>query len=271
MTADVATPILMVGAGHMGGALIGGWLRADALQAADLIIRDPSPGPAARAAAEQGAILNGPDAGLAAARVVILGVKPQVWGPIAAALEPHLAADAVVLSIMAGVAARDIAAALPGRAVGRVMPTTAAAVGRGAASVWATEARARRLAHALFEPLGVVVDLDDEAQIHAATAASGSAPAYVYALVEALQAAAGEAGLAPAAARALARAAVIGAAALLEATGEEAGELRRQVASPGGTTQAALEILTGDDALGRLVGRAVAAAAKRSRELGGET
>jgi pyrroline-5-carboxylate reductase len=271
MTAEDVAPVLLVGAGHMGGALIAGWLRASALAPGDLIIRDPSPGPAALAAAEAGAVLNGPDEGLAAARTVILAVKPQTWGPITEALEPHLPADAVVLSIMAGVGAGAIGEILPGRPIGRVMPTTAAAVGRGAASVWATAPGPRARARALFEPLGVVVDLDAEAQIHAATAASGSAPAYVYALAEALEAAGRDAGLAPEVARALARAAVVGAAALLETTGEEAAALRRQVTSPNGTTQAALDVLIGDDALGRLVGRAVAAAAKRSRELGGET
>jgi pyrroline-5-carboxylate reductase len=270
MTSEVATPVLLVGAGHMGGALISGWLRAAALAPADLIIRDPSPGGAACAAAARGAILNGPDADLAAARTVILGVKPQVWAPIAAGLEPFLADDAVVLSIMAGVGASAIGKVLPGRPIGRVMPTTAAAVCRGAASVWSADPRTRARGHALFAPLGVVADLETEAQIHAATAASGSAPAYVYALVEALEAAGREAGLAPDAARALSRAAVTGAAALMEATGEEAGTLRAQVTSPAGTTQAALDVLMGEDALARLVGRAVLAAAKRSRELGGE-
>jgi pyrroline-5-carboxylate reductase len=202
---------------------------------------------------------------------VIRAVNPPAFAPIVAELEPGLAADAVVLSIMAGLGAQAIGEALPGREIGRAMPTTAAAVGKGAASVWAAGARARACAHALFEPLGVVVDLETEAQIHAATAASGSAPAYVYALVEALDAGGRKAGLAAPAARDLARSALFGAAALLEATGEDAQILRRQVTSPGGTTEAALAVLMGDDALGELVGRAVEAAARRSRELGGET
>jgi pyrroline-5-carboxylate reductase len=263
-------PVLLLGAGHMGGALIAGWRRAGALSAGDLIIRDPSPGEAARAAAAGGAELNGPDAGLARARTVILGLKPQVWRPIAQTIEPHLAPDAVVVSIMAGVKSADIAAVLPGRPVVRVMPTTAAAVSAGAASVWSTSAAARAQAHRLFAPLGVVVDLADEAQIHAATGASGSAPAYLYAVVEALQEAGEAAGLPPAAARNLSRAALAGAAALMEASGEEAAELRRQVTSPAGTTEAALKVLIGEGALGELIGRAVLAAARRSRELGGE-
>jgi pyrroline-5-carboxylate reductase len=104
--------------------------------------------------------------------------------------------------------------------------------------------------------------------MHSATAASGSAPAYVYAMVEALEAAGRVAGLAPDAARTLSRSAIIGAAALLEESGSEASELRRQVASPGGTTEAALRVLGEDDALTELMVRAVNAAAARSRELG---
>jgi pyrroline-5-carboxylate reductase len=267
---EAIAPVLLVGAGHMGGSLIDGWLRAGALEPSELIIRDPAPGRAAFSAADLGAVLGGPESGLAAARTVILALKPQAWAPVATALEPYLAADAVVLSIMAGVSAAAIAEVLPGRSVGRVMPTTAAAVGKGAASVWAVSAGARDRARTLFAPLGVVVELETEAQIHAATAASGSAPAYVYALVEAMQAAGVAAGLTPQVARALSRSAVSGAAALMDHTGEEAAELRRQVTSPGGTTQAALEILIGENALGDLVGRAVLAAARRSRELGGE-
>jgi pyrroline-5-carboxylate reductase len=115
----------------------------------------------------------------------------------------------------------------------------------------------------------VVVDLGDEAQIHAATAASGSAPAYVYALVECLEAAAVSAGLDGSAARTLSRAAVVGAAALLEASEADASALRAQVTSPRGTTEAALQVLLADGRLAALVEAAVKAAADRSRELGG--
>jgi len=262
------TPVLMIGAGHMGGALITGWRRAGAVSAPDLILRDPAPGEAARRAARDGAALNGPAAGLTAARVVVLAVKPQGWRAMAAEVAPHLARDAVIISIMAGVAARDLAEAFPGRPIVRAMPTTAAAVLKGAASLWSMDLKGRDVARRLFEPLGVVVDLADEAQMHAATAASGSAPAYVYALVEALEAAAIEAGIAVDAAGALSRSALIGAAALLEDSGESARDLRRQVTSPGGTTEAALRVLTGEGALNDLLARAVRAAATRSRELG---
>jgi pyrroline-5-carboxylate reductase len=266
------TPILMVGAGHMGGALIAGWRRAGTIAPRDLILRDPVPGPVALAAIRDGASLGGPGGAqpgtLGKARTVILAVKPQAWRAMAREIAPHVAGDAVVVSIMAGVAARDLAEAFPGRPIVRVMPTTSVAALKGAASVWTADTRGREVAHRLFEPLGVVVDLAEESQIHAATAASGSAPAYVYALTEALEVAALDAGLAPEAARTLSRAAIIGAAALLEETGEEARDLRRQVTSPGGTTEAALRVLGEGDARGDLMARAVRAAAARSRELG---
>jgi pyrroline-5-carboxylate reductase len=252
----------------MGGALITGWRRSGALLPRELILRDPNPGEAALEAARDGAELNGPATSLGGAHTVILAVKPQAWRPMAREIAPLLAQDAVVISIMAGVTARDLSEAFPGCAIVRVMPTTSAAVLKGAASVWTADERGRDAAHRLFGPLGVVVDLGDEVEMHPATAASGSAPAYAYALVEALEAAAVDAGLAPGAARALSRSALIGAAALLEETGAEAGELRRQVTSPGGTTEAALRVLGEGDALNVLLARAVRAAAARSRELG---
>ena len=262
------TPILMLGAGRMGGAMIEGWLRANAFAAAELMIRDPQPSPAAQAAEKAGAAMNPPDSELARAKTVVLAVKPQVWREAAGEFAPWLAADAVVLSICAGVKSADIGKAFGGRPVARVMPTTAAAIGQGTASLYADDPAALARAHALLEPLGVVVDLTDEALMHAATAVSGSAPAYLYAFVEALEAAGVSAGLKRKEAKRLARSTLTGAAALLANSGEEPGELRRQVTSPGGTTQAALDVLLGSPGLQDLVRDAVAAAVRRSKELG---
>ena len=259
------TPILLLGAGRMGGALIAGWRRAGAISDGDLMIRDPAPGPDV---ADSGARLNPGPADMARARTVVLAVKPQVWREAAAQAAPHLAPDAIIVSIAAGVSAADIATAFGGRRVARVMPTTAAAIGRGTASVFSSDADARARARALFEPVGVVVDLDDEDLLLAATAISGSAPAYLYAFVEALEAAGVALGLSPAAARDLARATTAGAAALMTETGADAAELRRQVTSPAGTTAAALTVLMGEGGLGPLLKDAAAAAAERSRELG---
>jgi pyrroline-5-carboxylate reductase len=259
------TPILLIGAGRMGGAMLAGWRRAGAFAPSELMIRDPAPGPQAAAS---GALLNPDAAAMATARTVVILVKPQIWREAAAQVAPHLAADAVIVSIAAGVASADVAAAFGGRQVARVMPTTAAEIGQGTASIFAADPAARAVAHALFAPLGTVVDLDDEDLMHAATAISGSAPAYLYAFVEALEAAGVSLGLPPAAARNLARATMSGAAALMAETGADAAELRRQVTSPNGTTEAALKVLLGVRGLEPLLREAAAAAEQRSRELG---
>jgi pyrroline-5-carboxylate reductase len=259
------TPILLLGAGRMGGALLAGWRRAGAFPASELMIREPAPGPEVLAS---GARLDPDPAAMARARTVVLVVKPQIWRQAAAQVAPHLAAEAVIVSVAAGVAAADVAQAFGGRRVARVMPTTAAAIGQGTASVFAADPEARARAHALLEPVGAVIDLDDEDLMHAATAVSGSAPAYLYAFVEALQAAGESLGLPADAARALARATTTGAAARMAASGEEAAELRRQVTSPAGTTEAALKVLMSERGLASLLKEAAAAAEQRSRELG---
>jgi pyrroline-5-carboxylate reductase len=265
---EVITPILMLGAGRLGGALIEGWRRTGAFAPSDLMIRDPHPSPAAEAAARDGARLDPGDADLAQARTVLLAVKPQIWREAAAEVTPWLASNAVIVSVAAGVATPDLSAEFGKRPVARVMPTTAAAIARCTASIFSSDPEAFARAHALFEPLGVVVDLADERLMHAATAVSGSSPAYLYAFVEALEAAGETVGLGREEARRLARATLTGAAALLAETRADPAELRKQVTSPGGTTAAALEVLLGDGGLGPLLQDAVAAATRRSKELG---
>lgn len=257
------TPILLIGAGRMGGALLDGWRMANAFAASDVRVYDPYISEAAERARRWGARLDGDPS---AAATVILAVKPQVWREAAGELAPMLAQNAVVISIAAGVRTADLAEAFGGRPIARVMPTTAVAVGQGTASIFSSDAEARRRAHALFGPVATIVDLEDEALMDAATAVSGSGPAYVYAFVEALEAAGVSAGLAPDAAARLSRSTVQGAAALMAEGGAEPAELRKQVTSPGGTTAAALEVLL--PALEPLLRDAVAAAVKRSRELG---
>lgn len=260
------TPILLLGAGRMGGALIAGWSQAGAFRETDLIAVEPYPSEALGAS---GVVLNPPTAVLSIASTVVLAVKPQVWREAAAQYASHLAPDAVIVSIAAGVRAADIAEAFGGRRVARIMPTTAVAIGQGTASIFAPDAEAKARAHALFDPVATVVDLDDEDLMHAATGVSGSAPAYLYAFIEALEAAGVSAGLDDAASKALARATIAGAAALLAASGEDPAELRRQVTSPGGTTAEALKVLMGEHGLGPLLDEAVAACVRRSRELAG--
>ena len=262
------TPILIVGAGRMGGAMARGWLRAGSLDASVMAFRDPHPGQDAQDAVDQGASANPND--LDAFPTVMLAVKPQVWRAVAAELAPRLSSDAVVVSVVAGVRSADLAQAFPHRLVARVMPTTGVAAAQGVATLYAADAQARARAHALFDPIAVTVDLQDEALMDAATAVSGSAPAYLYAFIEALEAAGEAAGLPAQDARTLARATIASAAVLLRETGEEPAELRRQVTSPNGVTQAALEVLMAPDAgFPRLMTQAVQAAIRRSGELGG--
>ena len=263
---DGAGPIGLLGAGRMGGALIEGWTRAGAIDPRTLIIIEPHPSDAVQAL---GARLNPPASELAEIRTLILAVKPQVWRAAAADVASGLAPDAVIVSIAAGVPLAHISEAFGGRRVARVMPTTAVAIGKGVASIYAPDSEAHARAHALFAPVATTVDLIHESLMHAATAVSGSAPAYLYAFIEALEAAGAKAGLSEKASRRLARATIAGASALLEASGEEPAELRRQVTSPGGTTQAAVEVLMGKDGLGPLLEKAVAAAFHRSQDLAG--
>lgn len=261
-------PILLLGAGRLGGALIDGWLTTGAFRPADLIVVDPDPGPQARALAEDGARLNPPEADLADARTVVLAVKPQYWREAAAALAPHLSAEAAIVSVAAGVSVADLTAAFGGRAVGRTIPTTAVAVGKGAAAIFARDPRGRAAAHAVLDPVATTADLDDEDEMNTVIGVSGSAPGFLYAFVEALEAAGVAQGLSPEVCARLARATIVGAAALLAESGQEPAELRRQVVSPGGTTQAGLDILDAPGGMPDLLRQAVEAAARRSRELG---
>jgi pyrroline-5-carboxylate reductase len=256
--------ILLLGAGRMGGALLEGWALKDAIDPAAVLVRDPHPSEQATAS---GAAINPPQAAYAEAGVVLLAVKPQMWRQAVAALPP-LSADAVVVSIAAGVKTADLAAAFGGKRVARVMPTTGVAIGRGVASIFSADSGARNLAHVLFDPVAVTVDLPSEDLMDVATAVSGSAPAYLYAFIEALEAAGAARGLEPAAAQRLARATVTSAAALLDLDGGEPADLRRQVTSPGGTTEAALKVLLGEGGFPELMERAVAAAVARAKELG---
>jgi pyrroline-5-carboxylate reductase len=169
----------------------------------------------------------------------------------------------VIVSVMAGVAAADILA-LADRPVARVMPTTAVAQGRGVAALWSDDTMARERARGLFAAMADVVDLDQETRIDVATAAAGSAPAFIHAFVQAL-ARAGEAeGLSADAAVRLARGALRSAGAGVE-TGDALETLIGRIASPGGTTRAGLEAMAASGDLDRAAAAAVRAAVQRAR------
>ncbi len=261
------TPVLLVGCGRLGSAMVNGWLGTGALDGAGLMIRTPSSRPAVERARDAGAAINPDDDALKQARTVVLAVKPALWRQVAAELSPLLAADAVIVSVMAGVVSSDISQAFAGRATARVMPTTGVALGRGAASIHAADPAAAAAAHALFDPIAATVELTDEGMIDAATGVSGSGQAYVYAFVEALARAGTAAGLAPAEAAALARATLESGAAMLTADPRPPAELIAEVASPGGTTEAALRVLARPGGLDDLLRAAVQAAVDRAAEL----
>lgn len=198
-------------------------------------------------------------------QALVIAVKPAAWREAVAPLLATLPADAVVVSVMAGVRAGDLSAALPRRPVVRVMPTTAVAQGQGVAAIWSDAASARTVAHSLFDPIADTVDLDDESLIDAATAVAGSAPAFFYALAQALTAAGVEAGLTQDAAERLTRGALRSAGSGA-GTGASLDDLIARIASPGGTTRAGLNALdvAGLEGAGRA---AVRAAVSRAQAL----
>lgn len=262
-------PILLLGAGRLGGALIDGWMRSGAYRPSDLIILDPNPGPQALAVADDGARLNPPEAELADARIVVLAVKPQYWREAAEALAPHLSPEAAVVSVAAGVGVDDLGRAFGGRPAGRAMPTTAVGIARGAAAVFAREPKALAALHEVLDPVATVVEAPDEEMMDTVIGVSGSAPGFLYSFVEHLEAAGVAQGIPADIVGRLARATIAGAAALMEESGREPADLRAEVVSPAGTTQAGLDVLNAKGGMPDLLARAVAAAARRARELGG--
>lgn len=269
MDTNLPKPVLLVGAGALGSSVLKGFRITGHALPRDVMIVDLQPGDEPKAWAADGARLNPPPESWSDARTVLLAVKPQGWHAVAAILGGNLAPDAVLVSVMAGVQTTRLKQAFPGHAVARVMPTTGVATGKGVASIFADTPDALAAAQGLFGPMAATVILNDEAEMDSATAVSGSGPAYVYAFVRALEKAGRETGLSSSHARDLARGTLVSAARLLDESGEAPDDLIRKVASPGGTTEAALKVLckTGDG-LDELVLAAVQAAHKRSKELG---
>ena len=237
--------LVLVGAGKMGGAMLEGWLKAG-LDPARTGVLDPAPSERLRAlCAERGVALNPCDP--AAPEALVLAVKPQGFGEAAGALAGLAGQDTLILSVMAGKTIADLRARLPGaRAVVRAMPNLPASIGRGATGAAAspgTTPAQRAMAGALLAAVGSVEWLPGEELIDAVTAVSGSGPAYVFLLAQALAEAGAVAGLPADVAARLARATVVGAGALLDASDLDPAILRRNVTSPGGTTAAALDVL----------------------------
>lgn len=263
-------PVVLIGAGKMGLALARGWLAAG-LPRDELVLVDPQPAEQTTEFAEAAGVRLLPSARTVLNRVLVLAVKPQIMAEVMVEIRPFVGLQTLVVSIAAGISLATLQEGLGTGRIVRAMPNTPAQIGRGISGLVAAPGAStadRHVAEALLGAAGPVLWSEDEAFIDRVTAVSGSGPAYVFNLVEAL-AAAGEAeGLPADQAMLLARQTVIGAAALLEAESSSAATLRQNVTSPNGTTAAALAVLMGDEGLTPLMRKAVAAARRRSEELG---
>lgn len=258
--------LVLLGCGKMGSAMLEGWLNGG-LPAGSVWVNDPNPSDWLTA---QGVNLNADLPGDPA--IVLIAVKPQMMQDALPTLKSYGNGSTLFLSVAAGIGIATYASLLGDRTpIIRAMPNTPAAVGRGITALIANDIASEAqmaMAEDLLQAVGQTVRLDTEAQMDAVTGVSGSGPAYVFHMIECL-AAAGEAqGLAPDLAMKLAKATVAGAGALAEAADETPAQLRKNVTSPNGTTQAGLEVLMdADKGLPPLMKDTVAAAADRSRAL----
>jgi len=264
--------ILLIGAGRMGGALLAGWTRQ---QIGPVIAVEPSPSKELKEFARRKhiALFARTDSiDTVRARACIVALKPQVLKHEAASLKSIAQSGALMISIAAGTNTATLRKAWGAKArIVRAMPNTPGAIGRGITALFAAKgvtSKDKALAGRLLAALGETLWVAREGDIDVVTAVSGSGPAYVFHLVEALAAAAVCEGLSRPVAERLARATVTGSGALLDSDSSPAAKLRRNVTSPGGTTEAALAVLMGKSGLSPLMRRAVAAAHKRARELG---
>jgi len=255
----------------MASAILGGLLRAGR-PAADFVVVEPVE--AQRQHLQQAfgvRCLAAVDASLAEVQLLVWAVKPQLFGEAAAPLQQR-AAGALQLSVMAGIRSDCVARLTGSERVVRAMPNTPALIGQGIAGLFARDAVSgadRALVEAVLAPTGTTLWVDQEADLDAVTALSGSGPAYFFYLVEAMTAAAVEMGLTPEQGRHLALATCGGAAALGLQSQDSPTQLREKVTSKGGTTHAAISSLQADGFAG-IVQRAVKAAQIRARELGDE-
>lgn len=260
-----------IGGGNMTTAIIGG-LRRGGWAADSLIVVDPNAAQRERLAADFGVrTLAAADASLQQATLVVWAVKPQFFKAAAVPAAPHIG-RALQLSVMAGIRSGTIAAATGSNRIVRAMPNTPALIGQGIAGLYADAALShdeRRQAETVLAPTGAVLWVEREADLDAVTALSGSGPAYVFYVIEAMVQAAERMGLSAAQGRQLALATFAGATALAQASAEPVDVLRERVTSKGGTTAAAIAALDAGDAKAAF-GQAFDAAQRRAREMGDE-
>ncbi len=271
MTISLKGTLVLIGAGKMGGAMLEGWLKAGVDPKQVVALAPSPPAEVAHLLQARGIRHNPPISSISNAEVLLAAVKPQVMDEVLTPLHGLGAAKPLILSIAAGKTIASFERHFGAdAAVIRTIPNTPAAVGRGITAMASNRnvtAQQMDLAEQLLSSIGEVVRVEDEALIDAATAVSGSGPAYVFYLTECLAAAAEAAGLPPDVAVKLARATVSGSGELMRSSGIDAATLRQNVTSPKGTTYEALHVLMADNGMKPLMIEAVKAAARRSREL----
>ena len=264
--------ICFIGGGNMAQALIGG-LAGKLTAASNIHVVDVNPDALAALVTQFGVqTASVPGGAVAAADVLVLAVKPQQMHAVASSLVPYMRGQ-LVLSIAAGIRAVDLSRWLNGhQAIVRTMPNTPALIGQGVTGMTASAGvsmQQRETADAILKAVGQTVWLDDEAQLDAVTAISGSGPAYVFYFLEAMQLAAVDLGLTAEQGKALALATFSGASALASQSTESASVLRERVTSKGGTTHAAITSMQ-EAGVDQAIVNALRAAAARSQELGEE-
>ena len=271
---SVTRPLVIVGCGKMSGSLLTAWLKKGVAKDSVLII-DPN--------------FDNSSFGFDASQILtdirqlptskkpkmmVLGIKPQIIFPVLATLKDHGVLADYVVSIVAGIGQKQIADYLPDNAhLTRIMPNTPSSVGEGVTAAVKRPDMGddeKSLISAMMNAAGKGFWVDNENELDMVTGVSGSGPAYVFHMVEALAAAGVNVGLEEDQAMAMARQTIIGAAKLLSESDEDARQLRRNVTSPNGTTEAGLNVLMADDGLGRLMRHTVKAAIDRAKELSKE-
>lgn len=266
---DLSGTLILAGAGKMGSAMLDGWI-AHGLDPAAVVVLEPQPSLQVARYGSLGLRLN-PKPDALRADAIVIAVKPQVAPEVLPGLTSLIGPVTVVVSIMAGRSLAFLQSMLPpATSIVRAMPNTPAAIGRGMTVAIANAhvtSQQKSVADRLLTATGAVEWVADETLMDAVTALSGSGPAYVFLLAEALTHAGVAVGLPKELAERLARATIAGSGELLNRASDDAATLRRNVTSPGGTTAAALEVLMSKNGLEALMEKAIAAATRRSREL----
>lgn len=257
-------PTWFVGCGNMAGAMVEGW-RSAGVELSQAVAVRPSGTPVEGVRTVQAVGEAGRPP-----KIVILGFKPQKLDEVAPALAPRLSAQTVVISILAGVEAQSLRARFPGAAtIIRAMPNLPVAVRRGVVGLYSSDAddALRQQLRQLFSVLGMVAWTATEAELAAIGSVAGAGPAYVARFIAALAKAGVQRGLDPDIASTVALETVLGTGWMAAASGEGMDAIARRVASPNGTTEAALAVLDQDRVLDALIGVAIEAAARRGAEL----